>query len=100
MKKVEDSSKVEDVSAYAEPPNENLHSETGLLVELGSSLHMNPLKRKSGSRNKVAFVSVKKPAASTANISGLQIKGTESHGNHKKDPFFSLLTGGNLMQAS
>lgn len=98
MKRVEDGSKVEDVSVsgYAEPSNETLHSETGLVVELGSSLHTNPLKRKSGSQNKVAFVSVKKPAATTANISGLQIKGTESHGDNKEDRFFSLLTGGNL----
>ncbi|KAI8557629.1 hypothetical protein RHMOL_Rhmol04G0024900 [Rhododendron molle] len=95
MKKVQDSSKVEDVSGFVEPLIQNLNSESGLLMDL-SSPGSNPLKRKSGSTSKVAFVSVKKPATSTTNVSGLQIKGTESHGDSKEDPFFSLFTGGNL----
>lgn len=96
MKKVQDSSKVEDVSGFVEPLIQNLNSESGLLMDLSSSPGSNLLKRKSGSTSKVAFVSVKKPATSTTNVSGLQIKGTESHGDSKEDPFFSLLTGGNL----
>lgn len=96
MKKVQDSSKVEDVSGFVEPLIQNLNSESGLLMDLSSSPGSNPLKRKSGSTSKVAFVSVKKPATSTTNVSGLQIKGTEIHGDSKEDPFFSLLTGGNL----
>ncbi|XP_058208756.1 uncharacterized protein LOC131321823 isoform X1 [Rhododendron vialii] len=96
VKKVQDSSKVEDVSGFVEPLIQNLNSESGLLMDLSSSPGSNPLKRKSGSTSKVAFVSVKKPATSTTNVLGLQIKGTESHGDSKEDPFFSLLTGGNL----
>ncbi|XAR56667.1 hypothetical protein NMG60_11037233 [Bertholletia excelsa] len=49
----------------------------------------------SGSRSKVAFLSVKVPTTSTANLTGPCIMGTGGQDNEKEDPFFDLLTGGN-----
>ncbi|KAI8009726.1 hypothetical protein LOK49_LG06G00542 [Camellia lanceoleosa] len=92
-KKIEDCSKVEDASGS---PKENLPSEIGLPTDSSSSVLSDPLKLKPGSKNKVAFISVNKPAASTTNVTELHIKGTESRSDDKEDPFISLLTGGNL----
>ncbi|GMP52587.1 hypothetical protein CsSME_00018337 [Camellia sinensis var. sinensis] len=92
-KKIEHCSKVEDVSGS---PRENLPSEIGLPTDSSSSVRSDPLKLKPGSKNKVAFISVNKPAVSTTNVTELHIKGTESRSDDKEDPFFSLLPGGNL----
>ncbi|KAG5597838.1 hypothetical protein H5410_039070 [Solanum commersonii] len=58
----------------------------------------NPAKAKHGSRNGVAFVSVKRPKVSTNNELGFDIHRTEKGDNSgvDKDPFFSLLFSGNV----
>ncbi|XP_055823992.1 uncharacterized protein LOC129892448 [Solanum dulcamara] len=64
-----------------------------------SSPDKNPAKAKHGSRNNVAFVSVKRPKVSTNNELGFGIHRTEKGNNpgvDKEDPFFSLLISGNM----
>uniref|UniRef100_A0A5B6Z3F1 Nucleolus and neural progenitor protein-like N-terminal domain-containing protein n=1 Tax=Davidia involucrata TaxID=16924 RepID=A0A5B6Z3F1_DAVIN len=95
--KVECSVEVEDGSGVAGSPSKNLPQEGGLVAVPSFPPSLNPLKDRSTSKNKVAFVSVKTPVLSTANQVGICIKKTESCNNgDKEDPFFNLLTGGNL----
>ncbi|XP_052178181.1 uncharacterized protein LOC127791976 isoform X2 [Diospyros lotus] len=117
--RVENCVGVEEGSAMAQSPSETktLACEIGLPTGLSSSPSSCPLKTESGSRNKVAFVSVNKPATSTAtanvkvafvsvnkpatstataNVTGIPVEGTESQIKDEEDPFFSLLTGGNM----
>ncbi|MCD7462388.1 hypothetical protein HAX54_048407 [Datura stramonium] len=85
-------------SAIAGPSGNNFDSpETGALPS--SSPNKNPAKAKPGSRNNVAFVSVKRPKVTTNNELGFGIHGTETGdtpGVDKEDPFFSLLISGNM----
>lgn len=63
-----------------------------------SSPEKNPSKAKHGSRNNVAFVSVKRPKVSTDKELGFGIHETEKGDNpavDKEDPFFRLLFSGN-----
>ncbi|GFZ07439.1 hypothetical protein Acr_19g0003760 [Actinidia rufa] len=96
-KKVEDSSNVEEGFGVAGPPSpsENLCSDIGLLTDLSSSSCSDPLKLKSRSGRKVAFVSVNNPAASTTNLTGFHVKGIKRQRDEREDPFFDLLSGGN-----
>lgn len=68
-----------------------------------SSPNKNPAKAKHGSRNNVAFVSVKRPKVSTTNNElGYGIHGIEKGDNpgvDKEDPFFSLLISGNMKKS-
>lgn len=65
------------------------------LLRHTSSLH--PLKRKFGSsNNKVAFVAVKRPTVSAATAALSPVEEIKSNDENKEDPFFSLLTGGNM----
>lgn len=65
------------------------------LLRYTSSLH--PLKRKFGSsNNKVAFVAVKRPTVSAATAALSHVEEIKSNDENKEDPFFSLLTGGNM----
>ncbi|XP_057474822.1 uncharacterized protein LOC130762949 isoform X2 [Actinidia eriantha] len=97
-KKVEDSSNVEEgLDVAGSPsPSENPCSDIGLLTDVDSPSCSDPLKLKSGSGKKVAFISVNKPAASTTNLTGLHVTGTKRRRDEREDPFFDLLAGGNL----
>ncbi|PHT43930.1 hypothetical protein CQW23_17955 [Capsicum baccatum] len=85
-------------SAIAGPSGNNFDApEAGALPR--SSPDKKPAKAKHGSRNNVAFVSVKRPKVSTNNDLGFGIHGTgrsDNPGVAKEDPFFSLLTSGNM----
>ncbi|PHU13025.1 hypothetical protein BC332_19955 [Capsicum chinense] len=85
-------------SAIAGPSGNNFDApEAGALPR--SSPDKKPAKAKHGSRNNVAFVSVKRPKVSKNNDLGFGIHGTERSDNPgvaKEDPFFSLLTSGNM----
>ncbi|XP_057464331.1 uncharacterized protein LOC130754189 isoform X2 [Actinidia eriantha] len=91
-KKVEDSSNVEEGLGVA---SENLCSDIGFITDLNSSSCSDPLKLKSRSGRKVAFVSVNNPAASTTNLTGFHVKGIKRQRDEREDPFFDLLSGGN-----
>ncbi|XP_009760582.1 uncharacterized protein [Nicotiana sylvestris] len=86
--------------AIAGPSGNNFNApEAGALPS--SSLIKNPAKAKPGSKNNVAFVSVKRPAVSTKSelefgIHGMQKGDNPSPSVDKEDPFFSLLTAGNM----
>uniref|UniRef100_A0A2N9I328 Nucleolus and neural progenitor protein-like N-terminal domain-containing protein n=1 Tax=Fagus sylvatica TaxID=28930 RepID=A0A2N9I328_FAGSY len=104
-KAVESYTEVGDGSDIAATPSKKLPQEDGLPTASKTSPSSNTLKFKSGSR-KVAFVSVKNPATSTANVKNPSLPATnvtafssnenETNNDNKEDPFFSLLTGGNL----
>ncbi|CAK9150265.1 unnamed protein product [Ilex paraguariensis] len=85
-----------DGSGVAGPPMANLSPESGLLTSSGSSPRSNPSQLRSGSRSKVAFVSVKRPAPSTTKELDFHMKETGTNDGDKGDPFFGLLTHGNL----
>ncbi|GFZ12506.1 hypothetical protein Acr_23g0008910 [Actinidia rufa] len=97
-KQVEDSSNVEEGLGVAgsPSPSENPCSDIGLLTDADSPSCSDPLKLKSGSGKKVAFISVNKPAASTTNLTGLHVTGTKRRRDEREDPLFDLLAGGNL----
>lgn len=101
---VEGCTEVGDGSVDATIPSKKLLQKGGLLAESELSPSSNSLKIKSGSR-KVAFVSVKNPPALTTNVKNTPLSATnvmasfkenETNGGAKEDPFFSLLTGGNV----
>lgn len=76
-------------------------AEAGLPTTSTPSPISYPIQRKNEAKNKkVAFVSVKPPAARTKNESTFHLKGTEKKGGDKEDPFFNLLTGGNKNSSS
>ncbi|XP_016512788.1 uncharacterized protein LOC107829840 [Nicotiana tabacum] len=85
-------------SAIAGPSGNNFNAtKAGALPS--SSPNKNPAKAKPGSKNNVAFVSVKRPAVSTKSELEFDIYGIEKGDNpsvDKEDPFFSLLTAGNM----
>lgn len=93
-----DESQAQVDSTIAEPSGNNFDApEAGALPS--SSRDKNPSKAKHGSRNSVAFVSVKRPKLSTNNELGFDIHRTEKVDNpgvDKEDPFFSLLFSGNV----
>jgi hypothetical protein len=93
-KAVKGSAEVGDGSVVATIPSKKLLQEGGLLEDSKLSPSSNSFKPKSGSR-KVAFVSVKNPPLSTANLLA-SFKENETNGGDKEDPFFSLLVGGNV----
>ncbi|KAK9269537.1 hypothetical protein L1049_001313 [Liquidambar formosana] len=94
--KIEGCRNVGDCSGIAGSPSKNFPPEGGLVASSKSSESPNPLNLKSGSRGKVAFVSVKRPAPSNTNVTDFHFRKIEDESDDKKDPFFSLLTGGNL----
>ncbi|XP_059444169.1 uncharacterized protein LOC132176069 [Corylus avellana] len=85
---------VGDGSVVATIHSKKLLQEGGLLEDIKLSPSSNSFKPKSGSR-KVAFVSVKNPPLSTTNVMA-SFKENETNGGDKEDPFFSLLTSGNV----
>ncbi|KAA8526957.1 hypothetical protein F0562_008814 [Nyssa sinensis] len=95
--KVEDGVTVEDDSGVGgSPTSKNLPQEGGLAAVPSLPQSSTTIRHKSASKTKVAFVSVKRPVPSTANIMGVRTKETEGNNNgDKEDPFFNLLTGGN-----
>ncbi|GLT72629.1 hypothetical protein SLA2020_445460 [Shorea laevis] len=93
-KAVQGCTEVGDGSVVATIPSKKLLQEGGLLADSKLSPSSNSLKPMSGSR-KVAFVSVKNPPLSATNVMA-SFKENETNGGDKKDPFFSLLTGGNV----
>lgn len=95
-KRVEDSLQVSNGSEVAGSSIENLLPEQGLLPHTSSFPSSNPLKRKFDSSNKVAFVSVKRPTVSAATTPFFPVEEIKSDNENKEDPFFSLLTGGNI----
>lgn len=95
-KRVEDSLQVSNGSEVAGSSIENLLPEQGLLPHTSSLPSSNPLKRKFDSSNKVAFVSVKRPTVSAATTPFFPVEEIKSDNENKEDPFFSLLTGGNI----
>ncbi|CAN4102733.1 unnamed protein product [Withania somnifera] len=97
MQESNDESRAQVDSAIAGPSGSDFDApEAGPLPS--SSPNKNPAKTKHGSRNNVAFVSVKRPKVSTNNELGFDIHGTEKGDNPgvDKDPFFSLLFSGNM----
>ncbi|KAF5727971.1 hypothetical protein HS088_TW21G00111 [Tripterygium wilfordii] len=92
---VEDGEEMREGSDSARIPNSKAPAEGGLLAPSSSSQSSFSLKRKSDS-NKVAFISVKRPASSSSNVTDINLKGAEEDTNDKKDSFFDLLTGGSL----
>lgn len=95
-KRVEDSVQVSNGSEVEGSSIENLLPEQGLLPHTSSFPSSNPLKRKFDSSNKVAFVSVKRPTVSAATTPFFPVEEIKSDNENKEDPFFSLLTGGNI----
>ena len=95
-KRVEDSVQVSNGSEVEGSSIENLLPEKGLLPHTSSFPSSNPLKRKFDSSNKVAFVSVKRPTVSAATTPFFPVEEIKSDNENKEDPFFSLLTGGNI----
>ena len=95
-KRVEDSLQVSNGSEVAGSSIENLLPEQGLLPHTSSLPSSNPLKRKFDSSNKVAFVSVKRPTVSAATTPFFPVEEIKSDNENKEDPFFRLLTGGNI----
>ena len=95
-KRVEDSVQVSNGSEVEGSSIENLLPEQGLLPHTSSLPSSNPLKRKFDSSNKVAFVSVKRPTVSAATTPFFPVEEIKSDNENKEDPFFSLLTGGNI----
>ncbi|XWS11196.1 hypothetical protein CRYUN_Cryun38cG0063300 [Craigia yunnanensis] len=93
-KKVENFAEKVDTAVITEIPGKNV-SKARLLADTGTSASSNSLKVVSSAR-KVAFVSVKRPASSTANPTDFPSKETGSNGGDKTDAFYSLLTRGNL----
>ncbi|KAL0406911.1 UNVERIFIED_CONTAM: hypothetical protein Slati_4005000 [Sesamum latifolium] len=93
---------VEDSSCMPTTPVWNSASaEAGLPTTSTPSPIPYPIKLKNETKKrKVAFVSVKPPAASTKNESTFHLKGTEKKEGDKEDPFFNLLTGGNKNSSS
>ncbi|TMX00331.1 hypothetical protein EJD97_001029 [Solanum chilense] len=93
-----DESQAQVDSTIAGPSGNNFDApEAGALPS--SSRDKNPSKANHGSRNSVAFVSVKRPKLSTNNELGFDIHRTEKVDNpgvDKEDPFFSLLFSGNV----
>ncbi|XP_015160187.1 uncharacterized protein [Solanum tuberosum] len=93
-----DESRAQVDSTIAGPSGNNFDTpEAGALPS--TSPDKNPAKAKHGSRNSVAFVSVKRPKVSTNNELGFDIHRTEKGDNSgvdKEDPFFSLLFSGNV----
>ncbi|OIT00489.1 PREDICTED: uncharacterized protein LOC109228987 [Nicotiana attenuata] len=87
-------------SAIAGPSGNNFNAPEARAFP-SSSPDKNPAKAKPGSKNNVAFVSVKRPAVSTKSelefgIPGMQKGDNPSPSVDKEDPFFSLLTAGNM----
>lgn len=74
-----------------------------LETSTSSSVHQNPLKRrKHESKGKVAFVKVKVGANSRTDKLDSRIKSAADKVDEKKedeDPFFSMLTGGNMKRS-
>ncbi|KAL0320780.1 UNVERIFIED_CONTAM: hypothetical protein Sradi_5339500 [Sesamum radiatum] len=93
---------VEDSSCMPTTPVwKSASAEAGLPTTSSPSPLSYPIKLKNEmKKKKVAFVSVKPPAASTKNESTFNLKGTEKKGGDKEDPFFNLLTGGNKNSSS
>ncbi|KAI3770579.1 hypothetical protein L6452_01717 [Arctium lappa] len=88
-KQVDNENDAKDHSDVSDPFRKNLeHEQT---TNSSSMAHPNPSKPKPEVNKKVAFITVKRPIHSKANDMGLPIDGINSE---KKDPFFSLLTGG------
>ncbi|XP_058001359.1 uncharacterized protein LOC110670780 [Hevea brasiliensis] len=91
-------------------PDEKLQPEGDLLATSSSSPRSKPLTPKSSARSvtfvsvkrpapsTAAFISVKRPAISTANITVTDVHSAESEkdSGNKEDSFFNLLTGGSL----
>ena len=93
-KAIEGCTQVGDGSVVATIPSKKPLQEGDLLEDSKLSPSSNSLKPKSGSR-KVAFVSVKNPPLSTTNVMA-SFKENDTNGGDKEDPFFSLLTSGNV----
>jgi hypothetical protein len=85
---------VGDGSVDATIPSTKLLEKGGLVADSELSPSSNSLKITSGPR-KVAFVSVKNPPLSATNVMA-SFRENETNGGAKDDPFFSLLTGGNV----
>ncbi|XP_062170772.1 uncharacterized protein LOC133876498 [Alnus glutinosa] len=101
---VEGCTEVGDGSVDATIPSTKLLEKGGLVADSELSPSSNSLKITSVSR-KVAFVSVKNPPVLTTNVKNPPLSATnvmasfrenETNGGAKDDPFFSLLTGGNV----
>lgn len=107
-KAVESCGEVRDGSGIAAIPRKKLPLETGFLPASESSPSSNTSKLKSGSR-KVAFISVNNRPGLTANVKNPPLSTTtdvapglmenETKGDDEKDPFFSLLIGGNRKES-
>lgn len=98
MKRVQECSRAEDASRVtASSPDRTDPPESGLLIGCSTS-SFNPLKRKTGSRNEVAFISVKRPEMSVGKLGEFKPEGNEAERTDREDkggPFFNLLSGGN-----
>lgn len=84
-----------DDSSSAGLPEKSVNPEDGLLTTSSSFPHSKTLKRKPGSKERVAFLSVTVPPSSTANKLDSHVQLKDKVDEQKEDPFFSLLTGGN-----
>ncbi|KAK4420749.1 hypothetical protein Salat_2025400 [Sesamum alatum] len=95
---------VEDSSCMPTTPDwKSASAEAGLPTSSTPSPLSHPIKLKNeAKKKKVAFVSVKPPAASTKTEStSFHLKGAEKKGGDKEDdPFFNLLAGGNKNSSS
>nr|GEU90769.1 hypothetical protein [Tanacetum cinerariifolium] len=92
-KQVEEPNSAKDHSGLLESSRMNLehehhHMDSGLVVS------SSPPKPEPRPKNKVAFISVKRPEPSKANDAEDIIKPSDGVNGEKEDPFFSLLTGG------
>ncbi|KAF8409527.1 hypothetical protein HHK36_005604 [Tetracentron sinense] len=98
--KIDDGMQVEDCrngrTDDAGSPDKNFTMEGGIVVSSCPS-PKSPPKRQSGSRDKVAFLSVRKSAPSETKETKPTMKAiTSDRAYNSEDPFFNLLTGGNM----
>lgn len=98
---IEGFGKVEDSSGIAVSSIKTSVSIESASISSSSSYPLSsPLKRKSETNHRVAFVSVKRHTPPIVNKQQSGIEEIRGDGDGKEDPFFSLLTGGNLKDCS